>query len=103
MSALVLYRPEAAVSASGQQRSRQLRAHIGHPAGLARFSKADIRRRGPSTIIRPRVADSRGRAEPEQAGYAKITPLNLQDSRVEITLAGRVALQRAARQAQREH
>jgi hypothetical protein len=30
----------------------------------------------------------------EQAGYAKITPLNLQDSRVEITLAGRVALQR---------
>jgi hypothetical protein len=26
----------------------------------------------------------------EQAGYAKITPLNLQDSRVEITLAGRV-------------
>jgi hypothetical protein len=38
----------------------------------------------------------------EQAGYAKITPLNLQDSRVEITLAGRVALQRATRQAQRE-
>jgi hypothetical protein len=37
----------------------------------------------------------------EQAGYAKITPLNLQDSRVEITLAGRVALQRVARQAQR--
>jgi hypothetical protein len=27
----------------------------------------------------------------EQVGYTKITPLNLQDSRVEITLAGRVA------------
>jgi hypothetical protein len=38
----------------------------------------------------------------EQAGYAKITPLNLQDSRVEITLAGRVALQRVARQPQGE-
>jgi hypothetical protein len=32
----------------------------------------------------------------EQAGYAKTTPLNLQDARVEITLAGRVALQRVA-------
>jgi hypothetical protein len=39
----------------------------------------------------------------EQAGYAKITPLNLQECRVEITLAGRVALQRVARQAQRAH
>ena len=38
----------------------------------------------------------------EQAGYAKITPLNLQDSRVEITLAGRMALQRVARKDQRE-
>jgi hypothetical protein len=33
----------------------------------------------------------------EQTGYAKITPLNLQVSRVEITLAGRVALQRVTR------
>jgi hypothetical protein len=32
----------------------------------------------------------------EQAGYTKITPLNLQDSRVETPLAGRVALQRVA-------
>jgi hypothetical protein len=38
----------------------------------------------------------------EQAGYAKITPLNLQGSRVEITLADRVALRRIARQVERE-
>jgi hypothetical protein len=37
----------------------------------------------------------------EQAGYVKITLLNLQDSRVDITLAGRMALQRVARKAQR--
>jgi hypothetical protein len=38
----------------------------------------------------------------EQAGYTKTTPLNLQDFRVEITLPGRVALQRVARKAQRK-
>jgi hypothetical protein len=38
----------------------------------------------------------------EQAGYAKTTALNLQDTRVEITLAGRVALQRVARKARGE-
>jgi DNA-binding PadR family transcriptional regulator len=38
----------------------------------------------------------------EQAGYVKITPTNVQDFYVEITPAGREALQRVARQAQRE-
>jgi hypothetical protein len=38
----------------------------------------------------------------EQAGHANITPLNLQNTRVEITLAGPVALQQVERQAPRE-
>jgi hypothetical protein len=41
-SAFASFRLQAAIPHSGQIRSRQLRAQIGHSAALGRFSKADI-------------------------------------------------------------
>jgi hypothetical protein len=85
---LALAAAEAVAPASAEEERWQMTLTQAHIELLRRLEA-----KSQASSVRPPPE----RHDLAQAGYVKIAPLNLQDSRVEIILAGRVALQRVTR------